>query len=1005
MDFTFEKIKKTMNKVDGNMRVSTIPIKNAEWTFCEYKTGHTPPEDSSWIPLEQKPQIKGECHGWIKAELDVPAEWNGKTVFFFNDSEVYGNKSSLPQTIVYIDGELFAAFDTFHRYFSLEEICGKHDLLLYVYLPEGQQYINISYNLSLMDDDIIGLYYDLRAPHDVMSFTKKDTREYGLIRDCLSSACDLLDLRSVEALRETAPKAREYLKEHFYNELCGKEEIECACIGHTHIDVAWLWPVRQTREKVQRSFATVLNMMRRFPDYKFMSSQPQLYKFLKEEAPELYEKVKEQVKAGRWEVEGAMWLEADCNLISGESLVRQIIYGKRFIREEFGRDSRVLWLPDVFGYSAALPQILKKSGVDYFVTSKISWNEANKLPCDIFMWKGIDGTEVKSYFLTAQKHESSKAEPKTYVTYNATTEPAMIRGAWERFQQKDILNDVLVTCGFGDGGGGPTYEMVELERRESYGMPGCPKTRFEFSADFLDGAFDKVKNSKNLPSWTGELYLEFHRGTYTSQAQNKRNNRKSEFLLQQAETAALTDMLLLGGKYPTDTLRSLWETVLLNQFHDILPGSSIHEVYEVSEKEYEKVIADGNKIKCDALSSISANIKTDGGTLVFNPNSFTASDVVNVGGKCVYVEDIPAKGWKVIHPVISDSVVISSDLRHAENDFFDVVFDENMNIARLFDKRAKRDVLKAGSVGNELLAFEDYPREYDAWEITNYYEDKMWKVNDVASVELVEDGERKGVKYTKRFDISSITQTVWLYSHKARVDFETEIDWKNDHILLKSAFPLAINTDTATFDIQYGNVKRPTHRNTSWDQAKFEVCAHKFVDVSEYGYGVSMLNDCKYGYDVHDSTLRITMLKSATYPDPAADKRKHFFTYSLFPHTGDFRQAGTYKEAYLLNQPLSAVEIKAQSGKLPDAFSLASADSDNVYFETLKLSEDGKSVVLRLYDAFNSTNDVAISFGFDFKAAYICDLLENKLFKADTDGRKVTLNIKPFEIVTLMLEI
>ena len=562
--------------------------------------------------------------------------------------------------------------------------------------------------------------------------------------------------------------------------------------------------------------------MKKYPEYKFMSSQAQLYKFLKEESPELYAEVKEMVRAGRWEVEGAMWVEADCNLSSGESLVRQVLYGKRFFKDEFGVDCKVLWLPDVFGYSAALPQILKRSGVESFVTSKIGWNETNRMPYDTFWWEGIDGTDIFAFFMTAQdKHRGQK--PETPVTYNAKLNPNQLQGAYDR---KEINNEVMITFGFGDGGGGPTRKDLEYYNLLKKGLPAVPKAKMEFAGSMLSRVRARALQNPKTPRWQGELYLEYHRGTYTSMAQNKRYNRKSEFLYEKAETTALLANILTGAAYPKAELHDGWETILLNQFHDIIPGSSIKEVYEVSKSQYEALLQAGNRMVKNAGAEVIGKVATDGGVLVFNPNSFAASGTVQLNGETVFVRDIPAKGYKIVKDYEARGEVQATE-KVLENAFFRIELDETGAFTRLYDKRNDREVLKSGARGNVLTAYEDYPRDYDNWEISNYYKEKSWELSDKAEIYPVTDGARAGVEIRKPFMNSVITQKVWLYDDVARIDFDTDIDWKEEHLILKTAFPVDINADKATYEIQFGTVERPTHSNTGWDAAKFEVCAHK----------------------------------------------------------------------------------------------------------------------------------------------------------------------------------
>ena len=1008
MNYISERIKQILGVIESRILISEEKMKG--FRFCEsgYKAGNTPPSDEAFtdMPSEFSSQDGKEHHFWIKAEVTLPEAYVGKSIELVNRSDnTHGWSSQDPQIITYIDGKMAGSFDHRHKAIPISSEKAHFSLVLYVYLAPVANLYSFAFSLCEIDDEARALYYDIKVPYDVMSYLDTNTKNYCDIRETLNSAINLLDLRDKgENWTRSAQSARDYLRSEFYEKKCRRGDIFCTCIGHTHIDVAWLWIFAQTKEKAQRSFATFIELMKKYPEFKFMSSQPQLYQFVKEEAPELYAEIKKAVREGRWEPEGAMWVEADCNLPSGESLIRQILYGKRFFKEEFGVDCKVLWLPDVFGYSAALPQILKKSGVDYFITSKISWNETNKMPYDTFLWRGIDGTEVLSYFLTAQ-NKVRGVPPVNHTSYNGTTEPKMVAGAWDRYQQKDINDDVLLAYGYGDGGGGPTMEQIEFVRRMSYGIEGCPTTRHGFVRDFMERLEKKVKENRNLPKWVGELYLEYHRGTYTSQAKNKKNNRKGEFLYQNIETAALTAELLTGAEYPAKMLSDGWKNLLLCQFHDVIPGSSIHEVYEDSDRIYGEILPRGERMLSDAREAIRNHLDTEGGILVFNPNSFSGASTVQVDGKSVYVKDIPAKGYAVVEPEPDRPLFLDRESRILESDFLRVVFDENMNIVSLYDKEAHRETLEHGKAANTLIAFEDYPRAYDAWEITNYYTEKSWVISEVAETyPLTGEGARAGFYVKRLFGDSVIEQKIYLYTNEKRLDFHTKIDWKNDHVLLKAAFPFDLNADFATYDIQYGNVRRATHRNTSWDDAKFEVCMHKFADISEYGFGVSLISDCKYGCDTLGSEIRLTLLKSATYPDPAADKCLHEFSYSLYPHVGDFREAGTIRRAYEFNNPMSAEPVPAMDGTLPFRYCFVSIDGENAFIETAKKAEDGDDMIVRLCEEFNEHTRRTLTFGFELASVWLCDMMENEIQSLPTDGRCVSVSMKPFEIVTLKVK-
>lgn len=1009
MKFLIDKLRVFLPEIEKLVFSDSMELTDFKYLPCGYKpVGGMPPEvTDEWQDFGKYDRWGDEtdAHAWFYKKVTLPESMKGKPVEFYFEVNSYNRDIDRdPQFTVYVNGKLMNGCDSNHRYTLLE---GSDEYEIYVYAYTGMNSCRHSVvsNLFVVDELYKKLYYDLKVPYDVLCVLHENSKEYADVLMHINTALNMIDMRvpGSPECRVTSQQALDYLRNEFYGNFCHEQDATCICIGHTHIDVAWLWTLDQTREKVVRSFSTVVALMKQYPEYKFMSSQAQLYQYLKEEAPDVYEDIKQLVKDGRWEVEGAMWVEADCNLTSGESLVRQVLFGKRFFNKEFGVDSKVLWLPDVFGYSAALPQILRKSGVDKFVTSKISWNESNVLPYDTFMWRGIDSTEIFTHFLTAQRTDANN-KIDGHTTYTAMLEASQVKGAWNRYQQKHINNEVILTFGHGDGGGGPTQWHLEHYDRLKHGFPSIPTAKIEFAGEFLERVKKRTENNPKMPHWVGELYLEFHRGTYTSNACNKRYNRKSEFLYQNIELFSEINRLLNKKAYPQEKINEGWECILLNQFHDIIPGSSIYQVYEESTRQYEAIGKMGNGLLDAAKADLAANIKTDGGIAVFNPLSFTNSGVVDVDGEKIYVTDIPAKGWKVIKGDESKGSVEASD-KKLENAYFVVEFADDYTISRIYDKRVGREVLKAGERANVIEAYEDFPREYDAWEISVYYKEKRWEINDVSGVDLLDEGVRKGIKITRKFFDSVVEQKIWLYSDIDKIDFDTTADWHQEHILVKAAFPVDINADKATYEIQFGSVERPAHSNTSWDAAKFEVCAHKYADISECDYGVSILNDCKYGHDIHDSVIRLTLLKCATHPSPKADKGHHEFIYSLRPHAGSCEQAGTVQLAYDLNNPMTAVRLGKQDGALPESYSFVSISDANIVVDTVKKAEDSDETVVRMYESWNKrVNGAKLSFGFDVSSAVLCDLMENEIEPLEVENNTVTLNVKPFEIVTVKVK-
>ncbi len=1019
MEFEIKKIDRMIESLQKRLIVKSERIAPVYYIPCGYTNDNIPPaEDAGWLDFDPCVKVGGrDCHLWLHFNLHTPVvdENFDLQLKLVTDHSGEGNCRN-PQTLAFVNGKIVQGMDYRHKELLLEPD-KDYDIYLYVYMGMFEECFALGVSLEWLDKRVEKLYYDLFVACESGKCLGENNDNCRKIFDILSKAVYKLDFRfwGSEAFYKSVDEASKYLEKNLYNGEMSHERAVVNCVGSTHIDVAWLWTVAQSKEKVQRSFATVLNLMKQYPEYKFMSSQPQIYKYVKEYAPELYEEIKKRVAEGRWEIEGAMWLESDCNVPSGESLVRQILVGKKFIKDEFDVDSKILYLPDVFGYSAALPQILRKSGIDRFITSKISWSEFNKFPYDSFMWQGIDGTEIFTSFITGRTNDlddTGSAHTKWYTSYGAQITPTMTIGTWERYQQKAYNNEVLLTYGYSDGGGGPTKDMLEQQRRLGCGLPGMPKTQMSTLNEYLDKAEKNFKKTcdgiRKTPRWVGELYLERHRATYTTMARNKRWNRESEQLLQKTEMLSVFDDMLLGGAYPFDKFGEMWEKVLLNQFHDILPGSSIEEVYEVSAKEYGEVLTEGNSLKNALLNKLADNVCDESGILLYNPNSFETGGYVNCNGQSCYACNIPPLGWRVAteNELISKSGVTINGLT-AESSRYIVKLDEKGDIIFLLDKQNDRQLAEEGKVLNQFRFFENCPAPegLDAWDMSVYYDEKMWLADEKCKITAVYDGARSGFCVEKTYSASTIKQNIWLSDYSDRIDFETTVDWKENFTLLKVAFPFALHPEYATYDIQFGSVNRPVHTNTSWDVARFEVCGQKWADVSEDDYGVSILNNCKYGYSVKGGELSLTLLTSPSFPNPNADREIHNFTYSIYPHKNSVRQGGTVKEAYKLNLPIESVNVTGGKGKLPGDFSFVKCSSDTVVTETIKKAESGEGIILRMYQSANVNEKITLDFGFKPKNVYMADLMENKQEKQRLNKNSVTLPIKGFEIVTLFLEI
>ena len=964
-------------------------------------------------------------HYWFKTTYQVPKELDGKRMWLHVKTQIdEWDDAKNPQFLLFVNGVVTQGIDMNHRevLLSTSAKAGEELVLeLQSYTGILHKEFNLIVEMQEIDQDIEKLYYDLWVPLAAFSRMEEDDKNRRDIETILNNTINYLDLRTPysDEFYATLKEASDYIDQALYTDMAGYKDIIATCIGHTHIDVAWWWTVAQTREKVGRSFATVLKLMEEYPNYKFMSSQPQLYYFLKERYPELYEQVKERVKEKRWEPEGGMWVEADCNLTSGESLVRQFMHGKRFFKEEFGVDNKILWLPDVFGYSGALPQIMKKCGIDYFMTTKLAWNQFNKIPYDTMMWRGIDGTEVLTHLITTLG--VSQPIKDFFTTYNGMLHPDAIMGGWMRYQNKDINNDILISYGYGDGGGGPTREMIETSIRMEKGVKGIPCVRQEFARNYFDELAERVEGNRRLPVWEGEFYFEYHRGTLTSMGRNKRSNRKSELGLMDLELLSVLAEKMVA--YPTEELDAIWKLVLINQFHDILPGSSIKEVYDVTKAEYaeiaeklEKMIAERKKALAGSGDAIT----------IFNTTGKERSDIVVLGptdaevlvdtegntypiqqtkeGAVAYVQNLPSKGYKSFTGAKAEKeaalpFTLVNDYQ-LETPFFTIKLDEQGMFTSIFDKENDREVIQEGQRANLIRMYEDKPIYFDNWDIDIYYTEKFWDVDQVEHMEWTEVGPVRAVlEIERKASKSTIRQKIIFYADSRRIEFSTHVDWKEHQTLLKVHFPVAVHTDEATFDVQFGNLTRKTHQNTSWDVARFESCGQKWMDLSEGHYGVSLLNDCKYGHSVKDSNMALTLIKSGTEPNPTTDQEEHDFTYAIYPHAEGWRQAQTVTEAYKLNQPL-LVEMGTET---KPAYSFASVDASNVIMETVKNAEDGEGTVIRMYESENSYTKTKLTVNAEFKKAFICNLLEETESEAFVNGNEIEVVLKPYEVVTVKL--
>ncbi|WP_136054029.1 glycoside hydrolase family 38 C-terminal domain-containing protein [Microbacterium sp. K24] len=743
-------------------------------------------------------------------------------------------------------------------------------------------------------------------------------------------------------------------------------------VGHAHIDSAWLWPVRETQRKVARTFSNVLALQQEDPEFSFAASSAQQYAWMKMFQPELFERMRAAIAGGRFVPAGGMWVESDTNMPGGEALARQFVRGKRFFLEEFGVEPLDVWLPDSFGYSAALPQIARAAGSRWMLTQKMSWNETNVMPHHTFLWDGIDGSRIFTHFPPVD-------------TYNAQLSGEELARAERQYAEKGAANTSLVPFGYGDGGGGPTREMIAAAVRLR-SLEGSPTVRLSTPKIFFEAAEAEYPAP---PVWTGEMYLEFHRGTYTSQSRTKRGNRRSEHALREAEFWA-TAAALRGAPYPYAELDAAWETVLLQQFHDILPGSSIGWVHREAERRYAEVLASTEQIIAGALAVVAGSGDTE---LVADAGPYAREGTAAMGISAVQGPGTPA------------SVARTASGFVLENEHLTVSIDDAGLVTSLVTRATGRDAIAAGERGNLLQLHRDTPSRWDAWDIDEHYRRHVIDVTDVVSIDIVPHPSAAIVCVVRALGGSRITQALRLASDGRALDIETTVDWHERQKLLKLAFPLDVHTDRATSEIQFGHVHRPTHVNTSWDAARFETVAHRWVHVGEPGFGVAIANDATYGHDITRSpsaaggtatTVRLSLLRAPLFPDPEADQGEHTFTVSVRP---DATIADAVREGYRLNLPVRPV-----SGSGP-VEPLLAVSSDAVVVEAVKLAEDRSGdVIVRLYEAHGGRAKAQLSTVFDVDAVVETDLLEREIDACAVravEGRTVELELRAFQLVTL----
>ncbi len=1020
-----DRLKHWVNKLEMQFYTPLGPIEFTGFTTLDQLSA---PQASqmNFVPMPEgtKWGAKWE-YGWFKGTVKLPEQAKGKRIVL--DIKTGG------ESIVYVDGSIKGhrrddwIIERHHFVSDLAlsksavpgesyEILvesyaghGKRECLIGPVLPgtespyepgAAQASIETS-TFGIWNEEAYQLWVDVKILLDIRNNINPNSLRVSEIDRGLKDFTLIVDFeQSYEAMMESFSECRNRLK----------PLLECRngstaplmnVFGHSHIDVAWLWPLAETERKCARTFSTQLAHMEDYPEYVFLQSQPHLYMMTKTLYPELYKKITEKVKEGRFIPEGGMWVEADTNMTGGESLIRQFIHGKRFFKEEFGLDNELLWLPDVFGYSAALPQIMKGCGVNYFSTQKIFWdyNQGERFPYNYFVWQGIDGSEIISFI-----HDD----------YNSRTTPEAMIKRWDNRVQKEGISQFLVPFGYGDGGGGPARDHIENTRRMA-DLEGTPKVKMCNPVDFFKG----LEESGQLPEnrYVGELYFQAHRGVYTSQAKTKKGNRKSELGLREAEMWGTAAAVLAGYAYPLALMDAQWKKVLLNQFHDILPGSSIARVYEEAEATFAEVIGKAGEIAGEAAARLCS---TEGGMTVFNSLSWDRKALVQlpegwkgarygnggalpvqlIDGKLTAEVDTPSCGWTSIADAsveLASNSAVKAEANLLENEHLRVSFNSKGEITGLYDKD-KGCELAAGACNNFKL-YKDVPRTFDAWDIDSMYEMSPVELPEDAQISVKAAGPLcSQLEIRRKINNSMLIQTVSIKKGSRRLDFKTEIDWQESHKLLKVCFPVAIHSEEALHEVQFGYVKRPNHRSRKYDADRFEVCNQKWTALAEENRGVAVLNDCKYGVNVLGGSINLTLLRAAKAPDFNADIGKQEFTYSIYCWNGSLMDSGVVREAYELNCPVITAEGSC------DNRSLFGVDEANIVIDTVKPAEDGTGdVIVRLYESMRSAVKCTLTTSLPVDKAVQTNMLEVPEKALQVKGGSIDLEFRPFEVKTLRL--
>ncbi len=952
-------------------------------------------------------------YGWFKCELTLPERAAGRRIVLYMNPAARSPEDG--ECLVWANGKVLGAYGWATRQITLTRNgipgagysilaeayaghgpFGTHDVTVMgggpvrfgqppIPEPGKTQVMVGESHFGVWREQVYQLALDFTTLFELRNRLDQSSLRVSDIDRGLKDVTLLIDLELPEPeMLETVNAARERLR-LLLECVNGSTNPTFFAFGHAHIDVAWLWPWAETERKIARTVSNQLTLMEEYPDYRFLQSQPQLYVMLKRRYPELYDRFKQAILARKVIPDGAMWVEADTNIPGGESLIRQVMYAKQFFQQEFSLDLDVMWLPDVFGYSGALPQIMLKSGINSFTTSKITWtyHGGDPFPYNTFLWEGIDGSTIPAHI---------------YSDYNNQTRPGSLLDRWETRLQKDGIRSMLFPFGWGDGGGGPTRDHLEFLSR-AHDLEGLPKVKLASPADF----FADLKR-QGLPSerYVGELYFQAHRGTYTSQAKTKLLNRRSELTLREAELWGTIAHALSHYAYSSNDLNPAWHTVLLNQFHDILPGSSIHRVYDEVDSAYGQVIDEASKTIKSATAAL-LNSKARDAVTVFNSLSWERDEIIDIPRGRIRVT-VPACGWTTVtasgskfKPSRKRALVVKATENSLENDLLYAQFNQRGELISLVDKETGIDMMSGA--GNRFCLYKDIPARFDAWDVDSMTEELLMATDEPVHVEVGVTGSLEAkLRLSRKIHNSTLTQWISLRQSSRRIKFETSVDWREKHKLLKVAFPVNIHANEAIHEIQFGHLCRPNHRSRPFDADRFEVCQQKWTALAEEQRGVAILNDCKYGINVLGNSLNLTLLRSPMAPDPTADQGLQNFTYAIYYWNGSFGDCAVVQEAYELNCPV--VVVPGSAGET----SIFELDAANIILETVKLAENNPDdIILRLYESKRNLTHCTLTTSLEIIKAVQTDMLEKAQGELSVDHGRIELTFRPFEIKTIRL--